>query len=605
MRVEPGSVHIVTRKLRWWSRRPTVLALVLLSVFVLGIFAGRWAVKSHVSTRLRATVSSLMHEKPPAALEAGAAGWESKNTALVRLHVREVSLPGFDGGGGGLQSLGDGRLLYATRSGEFGLLTAEGVAQSLGFRVDMALADLLAHPASRVEGFQPNWFRVADINVRRVGPGRFDLVVSHHHFDAARACIELRLSRGQLADSDGELRLSGEFRTVLSTTPCITFNQPGYEHAFEGHFSGGRIVRSGAEEVLLSTGDHGWSGLRGYPALAQDDASTLGKVLRVDLSTGRVSIFAKGFRNPQGLTMDSKGRLWATDHGPAGGDELNLVRESSNYGWPLATFGTDYGPRPWPLSPRQGRHDFGQPPQFVFVPSVGISNLIEVTGGEFGLWRGDLLVLTLARQTMYRLRMEGDRVMYAEPIVFDGHRLRSIAELPDGVLAILTDQGSVIYLRNADSVTAAPYLDARKQQPRSDELPADEQARAVAGRFAAGNQALAGGPPSLSGSADSGRAVFGTYCSTCHTVANDANMAGPSLKGVVGRRVGSTDYAYSRALAGRSEVWTSSEVVAFVADPTARFAGTTMRPVVLRPDQQRALQSYLENVASSALSVRD
>jgi glucose/arabinose dehydrogenase len=192
-----------------------------------------------------------------------------------------------------------------------------------------------------------------------------------------------------------DVSLTEPFRTVLTTKPCITFNQPDYENAFEGHFSGGRITRIDGDHVLFSTGDHGWVGVRGYPAVSQDDASTLGKILFVTVSTNQVAIFAKGIRNPQGLTIDSKGRIWETEQGPRGGDELNLIVKGQDYGWPESTYGTDYGPRPWPLNSEQGAHH-GHPAAIRLESLDCRVNLVEVTGQRVSTLEGDLLVASLA-----------------------------------------------------------------------------------------------------------------------------------------------------------------------------------------------------------------
>ena len=77
---------------------------------------------------------------------------------------------------------------------------------------------------------------------------------------------------------------------------------------------------------------------------------TLGKLVRIELASGRAEIVASGFRNPQGFVRDADGNLWQTEHGPQGGDELNLLKPNLNYGWPYVTLGNRYGNRKWPYS---------------------------------------------------------------------------------------------------------------------------------------------------------------------------------------------------------------------------------------------------------------
>jgi len=574
------------------------LSVSLLAAFVAGGYAGRWAVRNQAYARFRVAVASALEPKTQDGKAQSRldkhAEWSPLNTNLVRIETSELHLPMSDGWGGGIQAMSDGRILYATRTGEFGVVDVNGLPKSLQFKVDLNLDSLVRHPVYKLKTFRPNWFRVTDINLNRIGDGRYELLVGHHYFDSLKQCVELRLTGGELVETSESMSLAGPFHTILVTKPCITFNHPDYPYAFEGHFSGGRIARLSANQVLFSTGDHGWAGLRGYPAVSQDDNSTLGKILLVNTSTGEVKAFAKGLRNPQGLTIDSKGRIWSTEHGPRGGDELNLITAGSNYGWPYSTYGTDYDVLPWPLNDQQGRHTVGEPPRFSWVPSIGVSNLIEVTGDEFPLWRGDLLVLSLAGQAMRRLRLDGTRVVYDEPIAFEGFRLRSIVQLPNGRLAILTDFGTIILVRNADLQGKTPYLDATHQQRRTADMSEQERAAAVAGRYANQSVAPADTSERLPPDVERGERVFQGHCSGCHSIDRAITVIGPTLKGVVGRRVGSAAFAYTRALAGRNEVWTSQRIVDFVTKPTEMYAGCAMAPVRLAQADLRDLARYLE-----------
>lgn len=570
-------------------RRLSLLLGVLvaaISVFVAGLYTGRWAVKTRISPRVKQQLAAKD-------------GWTSSATHLVNLQYLTVNLPNAGGWGGGVEALDDERLLYGTGHGKFGLINRDGDVSELPFSVDMAMDALSRHPVSRAKNFDPNWFRVTDINLTNSSNGRYELLVGHHHFDAQRGCVELWLSRGELADRGNSLALVAPLRKIFATQPCITFEGaelPG-TWAFNGWSSGGRILRLGNGKVLFSTGDHKWNGLRGYPALSQDDESTLGKILLVDLETQESKVFAKGLRNPQGLAMDSAGRVWATEHGPRGGDELNLIREGANYGWPYATYGTDYGPLPWPHNAVQGRHDTGTPPTYSWTPSIGVSSLLAVRGEEFPLWKGDLLVLSLINQSVHRLRMREDRVVYDEPIEFFGYRLRDIAEYPDGRLAVLTDENDVLILRNGDRSGKAPYLDARRQLKRSDELPPAQRERAVAGAY--GGAVPSNVPVTTSAKApylQEGLDVFKARCAVCHSTGDGSAGIAPNLGGVIGRKVGATGFAYSRSLTGHEVAWSSDDVIVFATSPQALFPGTKMPAISLSENEQRKLKAFLETL---------
>jgi aldose sugar dehydrogenase len=576
---------VTYRKPGLWAAAIVALAV----MFAAGIGVGRWAVKSQMFPRLRNQLAT-----PET--------WSVSNTQLVRLEAATIHLPRADGWGGGIKALPDGRIVYATGHGGFGMVGVDGKVTELPFGVDINLDALERHPVFHAPNFNPNWVRVTDIHLTRLDDRRHELLVGHHHFDAARQCIELWLSRAEIETSGAVISLAAPFRKVMSTAPCISFAGPAAPDAFAGWSSGGRILSMGNGEVLFSTGDHNWAGVRGYPALAQDEASTLGKILRVNTTTNQVRPFAKGVRNPQGLARDSKGRIWDTEHGPRGGDELNLIVEGGNYGWPNATLGTDYGPLPWPLNPAQGRHDSGTPPVFAWEPSIGVSNLMEVTGDEFPLWRGDLLVLSLAQQTLHRLRLEGDRVLYDEAIPFFGHRLRDLTPLPDGRLAVLTDEGDLLLLRNADRHGRAPYLDARRQFDRSIDMPPEQRARVMAGGYGAESRPSLPSPSTAAIRTASatpqgpGQQVFQSRCARCHSALGDEPGVAPSLAGLVGRRIGSTGYPYSRALLDQPGHWTARDAAEFAVAPSAHFPGAAMAPVAMTSDEQRELAVYLDKL---------
>ena len=581
----------------WLFLRFVVLVAVML---LCGALLDRSAAKNGLSTPADNRLSGLKQSLgrwgggAPAERLADSA-WRSKPSHLIPLEYLAIRIPNADGTGGGLQGLADGRIFYATAYGEFGVVGADGGVRTLPYRLDMNLDALKKHPVFKAPNFHFNWFRVTDIDVHRLGDHRYELLVGHHYFNAEGQCLEMRLSRGLIdADAPG-IPLIEPFRTVLRTSPCITFAGPERENAIDAYSAGGRIVRTPDGKVLFSTGDHNWAGTEGYPPLAADEASPLGKILQVDLATGSAKVFAKGVRNPQGLALDSKGRLWETEHGPRGGDELNLIVAGGDYGWPDSTYGTDYGPKPWPRNAVQGRHKTGTPPQFSWTPSIGVSNLIEVTSDQFELWRGDLLVSSLANQSLRRLRLEGDRIVYDEAISFPGFRTRDITQLPDGRIATITDQGYMLLIRNADRAPPSSFLDASRQTARTEDMSPQDRARAVAGAYAGDVRAAAGSSSDVDPAAMRGRQIFGSACATCHPTTAGADSSAPNLGGVVGRRVGGSRYAYSDALASRSEQWAPGRIVEFAVSPGSMYPGTAMLPVDLTTQQQRDLEAFFSN----------
>jgi glucose/arabinose dehydrogenase len=179
--------------------------------------------------------------------------------------------------------------------------------------------------------------------------------------------------------------------------------------------------------------------------VAQDAAFSYGKTIAIDVADGGSSFFTIGHRNAQGLYIDHSGHIWSTEHGPQGGDELNRLIRGGNYGWPYATYGTEYGALSWPLNKPESewKEQRYQHPVFAWVPSIGVSNLVVVEQGLFSRWYGDLLISSLRQETIFRTRLRDGQVAYLEPIVI-GSRIRDILEGHDGSIVLWTDDDTLI-----------------------------------------------------------------------------------------------------------------------------------------------------------------
>jgi hypothetical protein len=205
--------------------------------------------------------------------------------------------------------------------------------------------------------------------------------------------------------------------------------------------------------LLVAVGDHQYDGFNDSWAAAQDPATDLGKIVAVDTATKKARVYATGVRNPQGFALLRDGRILDTEHGPQAGDEINLIHDGGNYGWPLATYGVNYGypRRDWPFAHSQGDHAEYEKPIFSFTPSIGISNIVEADPKEFPLWQSDEILGSLRGSTLYHVRIEGDRVRYVEPFFTrDGTRFRDVEALDAGGFAVLTNDGTVMIWRNAE-----------------------------------------------------------------------------------------------------------------------------------------------------------
>ena len=207
------------------------------------------------------------------------------------------------------------------------------------------------------------------------------------------------------------------------------------------------MLMDGDKHLLVTVGNFAkWSA-------SQSMEKDFGKLLRINIDTGTAEVIARGLRNAQGLARDRDGDLWETEHGPLGGDELNLLEARANYGWPKVSYGVNYGRKThWPVE-RLGRHDGFARPIFAWVPSIGISSIAVNDERFFPLWTDDLLIGSLVGRSLFRVRRHGRRVSYVERVDMGGQPIRDIAQLADGRIALLSSHGNILFLSRA----YAPY----------------------------------------------------------------------------------------------------------------------------------------------------
>ena len=333
--------------------------------------------------------------------------------------------------GGAVDVLGDD-LLVVTAWGRM-VLVSGGEARFLDGRVPMWSPELGVvrvpelgehHP----KYFRPPNFRVADILLRPRAAGRWRLFVTHHYAD--EECIGFRLSSTAIRRAGERVVVSPAWTTVLDFEPCT--------NSYHGNQAGGRMLPDGPNHVLAVVGDHGWQ----QPDQLPD--SNLGKLLRVDTRTGRAEVLAVGLRNPQGLARDAEGLLWETEHGPRGGDELNVLEAGGNYGWPLVSHGVHYDLSPVGGHDAAGRHDGFREPVFFWTPSIGIGSVVVNDARFFPLWGNDLLVGSLGGRRLLRVRRDGMDVKSVEEI-YRGPEIRDMAQMPDGAFVLFESLEGVVY----------------------------------------------------------------------------------------------------------------------------------------------------------------
>ncbi|MFD0861363.1 PQQ-dependent sugar dehydrogenase [Sungkyunkwania multivorans] len=162
----------------------------------------------------------------------------------------------------------------------------------------------------------------------------------------------------------------------------------------------------------------------------------------VDSPNAKKAIFTYGNRNPQGMVKHPlTGEIWTHEHGPRGGDELNIMRKGRNYGWPVITYGINYsGTRITELTEKEGMEQ----PIHYWTPSIAPSGMVFVTSDKYPAWKGNLLVGSLAFQYLERLELKEDQVTYREKL-FDGvGRVRNVRQGPDGYIYVAVENKGIL-----------------------------------------------------------------------------------------------------------------------------------------------------------------
>ena len=223
-----------------------------------------------------------------------------------------------------------------------------------------------------------------------------------------------------------------------------------------GRHFGGRLLFSQDKKLFVTLGD------RGDRPRAQDLTDHAGSLIRikadgvvpadnpfVQTSNASADIYSYGHRNIQGITRKpGQNIIWTHEHGPQGGDEINIIQAGVNYGWPIITYGVNYGTG---TKIGEGTHKKGlRQPLYHWTPSIAPSGMTFYTGQEFPKWQNNLFVGSLKFGLLVRLVIENQEIVHEERMLNHAYgRIRDVRQGPDGSLYLLTDekQGSVLKLR--------------------------------------------------------------------------------------------------------------------------------------------------------------
>lgn len=477
---------------------------------------------------------------------------DTLETTFLRLRGSVHMMPDNDWTNGGALSVWDNELLVMHHSGRMlyysegeGLVDTAIAAPDSGRAAYIALSKV---PAYAAYSHKPKRMRFNDVTYVNDASAH-GLALSYTFFDPDRVCYGTRVAWLEIDQADATpatLSANAEDWDILfESTPCLELN-PAWT-ALDGIMAGGRMAYQGAGKLILGSGEYHLDGVHTYDIGIQSDDTDYGKVIEIDVTNGQARHVSKGHRNLQGVAVDKTGRIWVTEHGVRGGDELNLVRENGNYGWPLETLGTLYSGQPFPTSGETGRHVLHDAPVYAWLPSAAISSLTLIDGFD-PTWDGDLLAGSLSSpvfgQSLFRIRIRDERVVFVERIEL-ARRIRHLTQFGDRI-ALWLDTNELVLL---------------SIEQREDPLATvkDQLAEAYDSVLAAKTERLL------------------NSCGECHSYVQANHAGAPSLNGVVGRRVGGSSYAaYSEALASHGGTWDAAALKAYLLDPNGYISGTSM-----------------------------
>lgn len=228
------------------------------------------------------------------------------------------------------------------------------------------------------------------------------------------------VGRAKLIENSDGFKLSG-LTVIWRQSPKVSG---------QGHF-GHRLAFGPDGKLYVSSGD------RQKLDPAQDPMSGLGKIIQMNDDGGALITWSYGHRNPLGLAFDASGRLWESEMGPRGGDELNLIHHGANYGWPRASNGSHYSGAD---IPDHTSGDGYEAPKVCWNPSISPGSLMIYSGTLFPAWKGDAFIGALGGQALIRVDLDGDKAAKADVWPMET-RIREVEQGPDGAIWLLEDGG--------------------------------------------------------------------------------------------------------------------------------------------------------------------
>ena len=276
-------------------------------------------------------------------------------------------------------------------------------------------------------------FAINDIAVLSQSQSAANLLISYPRLGLQRDCVEV------VVENVNYDRINQKIKRVknwLVTKPCVPIS--AVQH------TSGRFAVIDSKSAYVTIGDLGYTQISN-----RKKRGDLGSIFKV--SSTSVSKFSQGHRNAQGILLYNGKDLLAAEHGPRGGDELNLIKAGSDYGWPFVTYGQPYGPGDYVRPTKTGTHAGFVEPLKYWVPSIAPTELVQLPKSGWGDWSNQLVLGTLREQVLVFMAID-ERFVVTNTVNVDiGERIRDLEVLSTGELVATTDSGQLLVINQKAS----------------------------------------------------------------------------------------------------------------------------------------------------------
>jgi glucose/arabinose dehydrogenase len=276
-------------------------------------------------------------------------------------------------------------------------------------------------------------FAINDIAVLSQSQSAANLLISYPRLGLQRDCVEVVVENVNYDRINQKIK---RVKTWLVTKPCVP--TASVQH------TSGRFAVIDSKSAYVTIGDLGYTQISN-----RKKRGDLGSIFKI--SSTSVSKFSQGHRNAQGILLYNGKDLLAAEHGPRGGDELNLIKAGSDYGWPFVTYGQPYGPGDYVRPSKTGTHAGFVEPLKYWVPSIAPTELVQLPKSGWGNWSNQLVLGTLREQVLVFMAVDEKFTVTNTVNVDIGERIRDLEVLSTGELVATTDSGKLLVINQKAS----------------------------------------------------------------------------------------------------------------------------------------------------------